>query len=186
MKNRIVAVVGMCGAGKSEVVKVFEKAGYKKVYFGDATFDEIKRRGLEVNWENEKKVREDLRASGDMAIYAKLNLPKIESLYNSGENVVVESMYSWSEYKELKNKFGDDFYVVSVMSNLKVRESRLSVRDVRPMTKEDIKNRDYSEIENIEKGGPIGRADFYILNNFDMDRLRQDTKEIIWHLDSID
>jgi len=186
MKNRIIAVVGMCGAGKSEVVKEFQKAEYERVYFGDVTFDEMKRRGLELNWQNEKKVREDLRATGDMGIYAKLSLPRIEKLYNSGKNVVVESMYSWSEYKVLKDKFGDDFFTLAVVSNLKVREARLSVRDVRPMTRADVKDRDYSEIENIEKGGPIGRADFYILNNFDIEKLRQDTKEIIWYLDSID
>lgn len=186
MKNRIVAVVGMCGAGKSEVVNIFEKNGYAKVYFGDVTFDEIKKRGLEVNWENEKKIREEFRASGDMGIYAKLNEPKISKLYNAGENVCVESMYSWSEYKYLKEKFGDDFFVVCVVSNLQVREARLANREIRPMTKQQIKDRDYSEIENIEKGGPIGRADLYIINNNSMEDLKKQTNEIIWYLDSID
>ena len=33
------------------------------------------------------------------------------------------------------------------------------------MNEKTSMSRDYSEIENIEKGGPIGIADHYILNN---------------------
>ena len=186
MKNRIVAVVGMCGTGKSEVVKFFENYGYKRVYFGDVTFDEMKRQGLEINAENERKVREGFRSTGDMGIYAKLNEPKITALYEKGENVCIESMYSWSEYKYLKEKYGDDFFVVCVVSNLKVREARLAIREHRPLTKEETKNRDYTEIENIEKGGPIGRADLYIINNHSMEDLKKQTMDIIYYLDSID
>lgn len=186
MKNRIVAVVGMCGAGKTEVVNYFVQNEYKRVYFGDVTFDEMNKRGLAITSENERIVREEFRASGDMGIYAKLNEPKVSALYKSGENVVIESMYSWSEYKYLKEIFGDDFYVVCVVANRQVREARLKTRKIRPLTEEEVKIRDYAEIENIEKGGPIGIADYYILNNFSIEELKQKTLEMIWYLDSID
>lgn len=178
MGNKIVAVVGMCGAGKSEVTNEILKKGFKRIYFGDVTFDEIKRRGLERNWQTEKLVREEFRASGDMAIYAKLNAPKIAETVKI-QNVCIESLYSWSEYKYLKDIYGDDFFLISVVTNLGVREKRLSTRKVRPMTVEDVKDRDYSEIENLEKGGPIGRADFYILNNGSMVCMKYKTNSII-------
>lgn len=178
MANKIVAVVGMCGAGKSEVTNMVLKAGFQRVYFGDVTFDEIKRRGLERSWETEKMIREEFRASGDMGIYAKLNAPKIAELYKKG-NVCIESLYSWSEYKYLKEIYGDNFYLIAVVTNRKIRENRLKNRPVRPMTEEDVKNRDYSEIENIEKGGPIGRADYYIINNCGWLNLKLQTKKII-------
>lgn len=178
MGNKIVAVVGMCGAGKSEVTSQILKKGFKRIYFGDVTFDEIKRRGLERNWQTEKLVREEFRASGDMGIYAKLNAPKIAEAVKT-QNVCIESLYSWSEYKYLKEIYGDDFHLISVVTNLGVREKRLSMRKVRPMTAEDVRDRDYSEIENLEKGGPIGRADFYIKNNGPMILLKLQTNCII-------
>jgi len=42
---KVVAIVGMVGAGKSEVARVFEKSGFNKVRFGDITEEEIKIRG---------------------------------------------------------------------------------------------------------------------------------------------
>jgi dephospho-CoA kinase len=34
----------------------------------------------------------------------------------------------------------------------------------RPATEEQAKKRDYAEIENLEKGGPIAMADYTIIN----------------------
>ncbi len=38
----VVSIVGMAGAGKSEVARVFEEAGYSRIRFGDITEEEIK------------------------------------------------------------------------------------------------------------------------------------------------
>lgn len=178
MANKIVAVVGMCGSGKTEVTNMLIESGFARVYFGDVTFEEMKRRKMELNWANEKLIREEFRSSGDMGIYAKLNAPKIKKLYKTG-NVVVESLYSWSEFKYLKEIYGENFYLICTVCNLALREKRLSTRKIRPMTEDDIKTRDYSEIENLEKGGPIGRADYYIINNGTMINLKKQTKKII-------
>lgn len=163
-KNKIIAVVGMCGCGKSVAVEEFIKKGFHKIYFGEATFIKMKELGLEINEENERKVREMLRASGDKGIYARIFLPEIEKAFKKG-NVVIESMYSWSEYKIVKEKFGDAFEVLCIATDAPLRRARLKERKFRPMNEETSKSRDYSEIENIEKGGPIGIADHYILNN---------------------
>ena len=162
--NKIVAVVGMCGSGKSVAVEEFEKRGYQKVYFGAATFELMKEKGWDLTPENEQKAREELRSSGDKGIYAKIYLPKIEELFKQG-NVVIESMYSWSEYKYVKEKFGDAFSVLAIITNTPLRRERLRSRDYRPLTDDESLARDYAEIENIEKGGPIVIADYNILNN---------------------
>ncbi|MBQ8451789.1 MAG: AAA family ATPase [Clostridia bacterium] len=164
--NNIIAVVGMCGSGKSVAVEEFEKEGFQKIYFGQVTFDVLKERGLPVTPENERMVREELRASGDKGIYAKIYLPKIRELAEKGD-VVIESMYSWSEYKYVKEEFGDAFKVLAIVTNAENRYQRLEIRGFRPLTRAESLKRDYTEIENIEKGGPIGIADFYITNNSD-------------------
>ncbi len=175
-KNIIVAVVGMTGAGKSEVTQFFLDKGFKRVYLGDVTFDEMKRRNLEITPDNERMVRESLRAENDMAIYAKKSLDKIKKYYDNGENVVVESIYSWSEYKFFKEIFGNNFKVLAIVTNRDVRAKRLEIREIRPLTDEQVTKRDYTEIENIEKGGPIAIADYYMENNDDMKKLKESSK----------
>ena len=94
---KVVAIVGMTGAGKSEVARVFEEHGFKKVRFGDITDEELNNRGLEPNEENERRIREELRKKYGMAAYAKLSLPRIDTSLKSS-NVVVDGLYSWEEY----------------------------------------------------------------------------------------
>lgn len=176
-KNMIVAVVGMTGAGKSEVTQFFIDKNFKRVYLGDVTFDEMKRLGLEITPDNERMVREGLRAENDMAIYAKKSFDKIKKLYDNGENVVVESMYSWSEYKFFKEAFQENFKVLAIVTDRDVRAKRLKGRKIRPLTDEQVTKRDYTEIENIEKGGPIAIADHFIENNEDFATLKQKVEE---------
>lgn len=176
--NKIVAVVGMCGCGKSVATEEFIKKGFEKIYFGAVTFDILKDRGMEINEANERKIREELRASGDKGIYAKIYLPKIEEAYKKG-NVVIESMYSWSEYKYVKERFGDAFKVLAIVTDSGLRRKRLQNRTFRPMTPEESLSRDVSEIENVEKGGPIAIADHYITNNGTAEELVQKVNAFI-------
>ena len=177
--GKIIAVVGMCGSGKSVAVQEFEKRGWKKIYFGSATMNILKERNLPANEENERKVREELRASGDKGIYAKIFLPELKKLFNDGHNIVIESLYSWSEYKYIKQEFGDAFSVLAIITNTPLRRQRLETRIIRPMTKEQSLSRDYAEIENIEKGGPIAIADYNILNNSSKEHFIHELKNLI-------
>ena len=170
MKNyenkKVIAVVGMAGAGKSEATNyLLKKLSCPKVYFGDATFDRMKEDGLELNYENEKIAREKIRAEHGMGAYAKFSLPKIINLLENNDIVVIESLYSWDEYKIIKEEFGDNFFVVAIFTPSGTRLSRLKNREHRPIeTKEDLTKRDITEIEGTDKGGPIAVADFTIIN----------------------
>lgn len=176
MQNKIVAIVGMPGSGKSEVTKYLEKKGFIKVYFGDATFDEIKRRGLETNSETEKMIREGLRKKYGMGAFAILNMPRIKKAYEKGD-VVIESMYSWDEYKKVKEKYGNRFKVIAVCAQKNMRHERTASRKqqmqsgVRKFTKEQVAQRDVDQIENTATGGPIAIADYTIINEGTLEEL---------------
>ena len=60
--------------------------------------EKLNESGLEVTPENEKMMREKLRAEYGMAAYATLSLPKIEE-YAKTSNVVLDGLYSWDELK---------------------------------------------------------------------------------------
>jgi len=183
--NKIICITGLCGAGKSVVSDFFVKNDFQYVRFGQLTIDEVKKRGLEVSEANERMVREELRKTHGMAAYAILNLPKFDELIQMG-NVIADGLYSFEEYKILKNHFGDALAVISVYAPPKLRYQRLTERNTdgdvdvrnRPLTAEEAKTRDYSEIENLNKGGTIAMADFTIINTKDIKFLEEQIKEI--------
>ncbi|MCX6001781.1 MAG: AAA family ATPase [Chloroflexi bacterium] len=174
----VIALVGMPGSGKSEVARVFESGGYYKVRFGDITDEEVKKRGLKLSEENERTAREELRRQHGMAAYAILNLPRIESALKRS-NVVIDGLYSWEEYKFLKDKLGRGLKLVAVWSPPALRHARLSSRTVRPLTAGEASARDCAEIENVNKGGPIAMADFTINNSTSLDSLLEQANNII-------
>ena len=175
---KIVSIVGMAGAGKSEVAKIFGEDGFIRIRFGDITDEEVMKRGLELNEENECHIRELLRKQHGMAAYAELNLPKID-LARKQSDVVIDGLYSWEEYTFLKKYCGDDFYVVAVWASPKIRYARLTGRSDRRLALEEATNRDRAEIENINKGGPIAMADFTIINESSLEELKKEVKGII-------
>lgn len=176
--NKIVAIVGMCGSGKSVASEYLEKnLDYKKVYFGGVTMKKLQKAGLEVNPENEKMMREKLRHDLGMGAYAKVLLPEIKELLKNN-NVVLDGLYSWTEYNILKEEI-PNLILISIVADKKLRYSRLSERQIRPLTEIEAENRDLSEINNIEKAPPIAYADYYILNNFTKEEVINRLNEII-------
>ena len=176
--NKIIAIVGMCGVGKSVASDILEELNYKKVYFGGVTMDKMKEEGLEITPENEKMMRERLRSEYGMGAYAIILLPRIKEL-SQDNNVVLDGLYSWDELKILKEELGDALSVIAIVADKKLRYDRLSVREIRPFNNEEAKNRDISEIENIAKAGPIAYADYYIDNNHDVETYRKRLLEIL-------
>lgn len=184
---KLICVVGMTGAGKTTVADKLTEKGFAYLRFGQITLDIVRKKGLEVNQTNEKKIREDLRKEHGMGAFAVMNISKIDKLLIDSD-VVVDGLYSWSEYKILKDKYEDQMYVVAVYASPVLRYKRLAERvnkkedtkkRFRVTTLEDSKKRDYAEIENIEKGGPIAMADFTIKNLGTLEELYEKIDNLI-------
>ena len=74
------------------------------------------------------------------------------------------------------------WYLVAVCSSPKTRHVRLTARRIRPLTLKEAAKRDKTEIENINKGGPIALADFTITNESSLQELKEQTQHIIERL----
>ena len=179
--NKIIAIVGMCGSGKSIASDYLETLGYKKVYFGGVTLEKLKEKGLEITPENEKMMREKLREDLGMGAFAKILLPRIKE-YSKKENVVLDGLYSWDEYKIISEELGNELKVIAIITDKKLRYKRLEQREVRPLTKKEAIMRDLAEIENIAKAPPIAYADYYVLNNGTMDEYKERLNKILKEL----
>jgi len=167
MVGLAIGIVGMTLAGKTEVSNFLKSKGFGYVRLGELTEIKLKEAGLENTEETNVMVREKLRKEFGKDAYAKLNLPKIEEKLKKG-NVVIDGLYSWSEYKFFKKKL-PRFITVAVYAPPKVRYERAKTRkerSVRDYFKHKTpEERDYAEIENLEKGGPIAMADYTIMND---------------------
>ena len=174
----VLAVVGLPGAGKSVVIDLFREAGWNNVYCADVVFDEMKRRGLEVNEVNERLVRESLREQHGINAVERLSLPRVKEASRKGD-VTVESFYSWESYPEYKSFFGDEFLVLAVHASPRVREQRLASRKVRALSPEETRSRTWSQIENLHQAGPIAVADFHLVNEGSLADLRASVSAVL-------
>ena len=106
-----------------------------------------------------------------------IDLPRIKE-YSLNGDVVLDGLYSWDEYKILKEEI-DNLKMIAIVADKDIRYQRLTERVVRGLNNEQAKARDIAEIENSAKGGPIAYADYYILNNGTLEEYRNRLLEII-------
>jgi dephospho-CoA kinase len=177
MVNKIVCLTGLCGSGKSVAGDYFTQKGYQYVRFGDLTMEILKEKRMEVNEVNERMVREELREKHGMAAFALLNLEKFEKLLLKGQ-VIADGLYSFEEYKVMKEHFGEKLVVITIYASPKLRYERLGKREIRPLTPSEAESRDFAELEKLNKGGTMAMADFMVINNQNVDYLFKQLDEI--------
>ena len=179
---KIIAFVGMAGSGKSVAGDYMTEKGVPKVYFGGMIYKEMERRGIErtPDGESEKKFREEIRETEGKDWVVRQVIDEVYDLVEAGQRrIVLDGVYSWTEYKILKHEFPGVLTFVAVVVDKDLRYKRVAIRPDRPFNLDEIKERDRSEIENLEKGGPIAGADYYILNNGTVEQATDRLAEIL-------
>jgi dephospho-CoA kinase len=162
---RALALVGMPGAGKTLCAKHLQARGFFQFRFGSIVVDEVVRRGQAINPENERLVREEFRQNEGMDAIAKRALPQLRAGLAAHNIIVIDGLYSFSEYKLLQREFRERMLVVAIVTARHLRYQRLADRPERPLTSAEAELRDWQEIENLEKGGPIAIADYTLMND---------------------
>ncbi|HSE61654.1 MAG TPA: AAA family ATPase [Candidatus Saccharimonadales bacterium] len=184
----ILAFVGMPGSGKDTCTDYVAKEHQTPIlHFGNMVYEEVQRRGLDIVT-HEKAVREDMRAKGGLAVLAERVADKAQQYLAEGKTrIVLNGLYSWSEYKHLRELFGEQFVCVALAAPRALRYQRILSRNHttdthRKYTVEQVKEREYAEIENLEKGGPIAIADYTLLNSKTPDNLYRQLDELLDHI----
>lgn len=185
MNKKVLALVGMPGAGKSFCVEHLQEKGIPSVYFGGVVVDEAKKRYGETNEKYEKAIREEFRDIDGKGAIAKRIIPQVQELFKTHDRVVADGLYSWTEYKMFKDAFGENAIIIAIAAPRATRHVRLANRPVRPLTEAEVSSREYAEIENLEKGGPIANADYTIVNDEDPYALLERLDHVLREIDFI-
>lgn len=163
---KILAIVGMCGSGKSTAIDYLTERGIPKVYFGGVILKALADDGVEDTPENERRYREELREKEGKDFVVKRSIVEAKNLIAAGQKrIVLDGLYTWTEYKILRQEFSTEMTVVAVVVPKALRRKRLAERPERPFNAQQAAERDKTEIENLEKGGPIAIADYYVDNS---------------------
>ena len=171
---KIIALVGLAGSGKSSAVEYLTEKGFPKVYFGGVIYKAMDEAGIEKTWDNQQQFREEIRRREGKDFVIKRVIKNIHDLINAGQNkIVLDGLYTWSEYKFLKHEFPGQVVVIAIVTPKYLRYQRMAKRIERPMQPHEVDQRDWSEIENLEKGGPIAIADYFIINDGSLEQLHQ-------------
>ncbi len=175
--TKIVAFVGMSGSGKSTAIEALADKNIPKIYFGGMILRAMEEAGIERTADSEREFRERIREKEGKDFVVRRVVKDAKSLIEAGQKrIVLDGLYSWTEYKILKKEFPTEMTVVAVVLPKKLRHKRVGERKERPFNTREINERDWSEIENLEKGGPIANADYFIDNSGTMEELHDRVK----------
>lgn len=128
MAPRVIGLVGLQGSGKTEVAKVFRGFDVAYVRMGDVVWEELKRRGQEINEASVAKLANELRKEEGLAAIAKRCVPLILERGRGKRAAVVDGIRGIAEVKVFREAFGGDFHLLAVTSSEKTRHSRIAAR----------------------------------------------------------
>ena len=138
--------------------------------------------GIEPTWDNQQKFREEIRRREGKDFVVKRVIKSAHDLIDAGQKLIVlDGLYTWSEYKILKHEFPGQMSVIAVVTPKHLRYQRMAKRPERPMQPREVDQRDWSEIENLEKGGPIAIADYFVTNDRGLDELYAQLEAVTHH-----
>ena len=183
---KILAFVGLAGSGKTTAAEYATSKGYPKVSFDSVVAETMKNRGIDDTAENEKLFREELRATNSDDFVFNIVSSQIHDLINAGQHrIIVDGLYSWTEYKALKHDFSGELTVVAIVAPKRIRHRRLTTRPTRPLSQYEADQRDWSDIGDLEKGGPIAIADHFIINDDNAEKLQNQVDTILEEIEFV-
>ncbi len=177
---KVIAFVGMPGAGKTEASNVARDMGIPVVVMGDVLREEVRRRGLEPTDENIGGTASELRREEGMDAIARRCIPKIEAYEGKADVVVVDGIRGIAEVEAFKKAFDDNFTLVRIDAPFEQRLERLKGRgrsdDVGSV--EWLRQRDEREL-SWGMGKAMEAADRSVTNLDPIERFKDEVRSIL-------
>ena len=175
--NKILAIVGMPGSGKSEAANHFRKLGLPVISFSEIVKKAIESKKLPDTLEVHHNIRQEIRDKYGYEAMALLSHEKIEEALKKHKLIVIEGMRSWEEYEYLKKNFSEaKVHILALFVDKQKRYQRIKNRASRSNLRGE--ERDLDEMLQTHMGPTIAYADYLIKNNFSLEELRHKLDEV--------
>lgn len=162
----LVAATGLAGSGKTTSLKYLESIGVGTyLHVGGIVNAELAVRGLALTPENERLVRGALRAEEGMAALAKRAAPALGAQLNAGKTVLIDAVCNMEESEFYRGSFGSAFKVIAIDAPFEARAVRLESRELRPISRTQLIDRDRYEQDALYIDKVIAHAEFTIENH---------------------
>ncbi|MES3516333.1 MAG: AAA family ATPase [Natronomonas sp.] len=172
----LIGTVGLAGSGKGEFAAVAESEGIPVVTMGDVIRAACRERGLDPN-EHHGEVAQALRREEGPAAIAERTLPMIEDAATESGVVLVDGIRSDVEVELFRERFGENFTLVSVEAPFELRKERIEDRG-RGDEAESLAARDEREL-GFGLGEAMAQADITIENTDGLDAFRRQVREVL-------
>lgn len=177
---KVIGIVGLQGSGKTEVAGVAMRLGIPYVRMGDVVWEEVKRRGLELNEANVGAVANELRQREGLGTIANRCVPLIERRGRGKNAVIVDGIRGIAEVEEFRRAFGDRFHLLAIWASEPTRYSRVAARgradDIAGM--KTFRQKDAREL-SWGLGEALALADSIIVNEGTLAELHGKADEIL-------
>ena len=177
---RIMGISGMPGSGKALVSEIAGEKGVITVTMGDIVREEAKKRG-----EPSKETAKNLRKEHGDYIVAELTVKKIKKILEEGfeSSIIIDGIRSPFEVNLFKENF-DDFIVLSIFANPKIRFERIKSRNREDDTTdyEVFAQRDKNEL-GFGIGEVIALSDKIIINESDLESYENEIRKFLEEFD---
>lgn len=165
----VVAVAGMPGSGKEELVRIAEELGFSVVRMGDVVREEAVRRGLPMEDKAVGGMAHQERVEHGFGIWAERTLPRLK-----GTRVLIDGLRGRAELDVFRRAFGEQLVVLAVHASPAVRHARMAERhrDDDAVSRAALRARDEREL-GWGLGEVIATADRLIVNEGSRDAFRR-------------
>ena len=175
-RQKVIAIVGMPGAGKGLVSEAARSRGIPVLVCGDVIREETERQGLPLTPENMGSVMLAIRREEGPGVVAEKLMPKIAS--SKSQVVIVEGVRSMAEVDALRRDHA--VAIVGVHASPRTRYERLRSRGRSddPKSWEEFAERDSRELA-VGIGNVIALAEEMLVNEASIDDLKVASELVI-------
>jgi len=174
----VIGTVGLPGSGKGEAAEVAGEMGVPVVTMGDVIRQECRNRGLDPATHH-GEVATKLREENGPGAIAGRSLPLIEDALDDADTVLVDGLRSDAELDAFRERFGEDFFLVSIEAPFEVRKERIADRGRNDTEDgEDLAERDEREL-GFGVDAAMERADVTVENTDSLEAFRERIRRLI-------
>ncbi len=173
----IICITGLPGAGKSTTGKILESMGYKVYELGDIVRKMMKKEGIALTPESDKKFTTSLRRMRGNLVTVKYLLKEVR--LGSKSKIAIVGVRSKAELDYLRKQ--SKIITIAIVAPTKLRFERIKKRkrpDAPRTLKEFVNDRDKKEASWGEIGA-IKSADYIIAGTGTVPQLRKEVEQIM-------